>query len=164
MKQLKEDVLIAEKYNLIKEANGSNNSEDPTRIVDDVTDDEFKALVLIHKPSDITSFKIVDVWTDDHTTCLGLQVNGINFGVWWMYETDDNDDPIIPKELRGSKLTPKLQQTVFDVLQQWLTNGNMAEEGGPRDSTVVDYYRRSDIKQKQVKDIISKNNTSGWEM
>ena len=159
MKQTIEDVLIAKKYNLIKEAFNSSNRNDYKRDVDDVNDDEFIALVLIEKPSDITSFKIVAMWEDDHTTCLGLQVNGIYFGVWWRYKTDDNGDPKIPKELRG-ELTPKLQQTVFNVLQMWLKNGNLAEDGGPRDSTVVDGYR----KQRQVKDNISKNNQSGWEM
>ena len=159
MKQIKEDQFIAKEYNLIKEAFNSSDRNDYMRTVDDVNDDEFKALVLIEKPSDITSFEIADMWDDDHTTCLGLQVNGIYFGVWWMYETDDNDEPKMPKELRGN-LTPKLQQTVFYILQMWLKNGNLAEDGGPRDSTVVDGYR----KQRQVKDNISKNNQSGWEM
>lgn len=156
MKQTKEYQIIAEKYiQILNEQNIWHKT------VDEITDDQYIKLVTIETPSDITSFKLLDAWEDDHTTCVGIEINGIKFGVWWLYNTDQENEPRYPNILQSKNLTPELQSVAFKILQHWL---NTAEDNGPRDPKLIPTLRPTLKKQRQVKDIISKNNQSGWEM
>ena len=54
------------------------------RMFDELTKKEQKTLRAIKNAGDIKSVKQVgDEWRDDHVTCVGAEINGIEIGFWW---------------------------------------------------------------------------------
>jgi len=128
--------LLAEKYQLITEARFS--IQDYERLPNDFfpeSREDFLKLVSIEKPTDITQFAVGDAWVDDHQTCLGVSINEIQLGLWWIVDDDEDDEPVIPKNLSvdfggsrslsapGNRRTdnPSLKrlQGVFEYFQNW---------------------------------------------
>ena len=54
------------------------------RMVGKLTTAEKEKIADIKQPSDLKSVKIVDEWTDDHLPCLGVKINGVPMGFWWL--------------------------------------------------------------------------------
>ncbi len=53
------------------------------RSFEDLSKKEQDKLRIINKPNDIADVLILDTWTDDHILCVGLNLNGIKFAIWW---------------------------------------------------------------------------------
>jgi hypothetical protein len=54
------------------------------RSLTDLSREERKVLLSIHKPEDIKSCEVMDAWEDDHIPCVGVKLNGIEIGFWWI--------------------------------------------------------------------------------
>jgi hypothetical protein len=54
-----------------------------TRHYEDLDPQEQQALRNIKSPQDIKSCQIVNDWVDDHLICVGIVLNGVEFGAWW---------------------------------------------------------------------------------
>lgn len=54
------------------------------RAFNELTDEELATLGLIQSPEDINNVELIELWTDDHEACVGVEVNGVKFGCWWI--------------------------------------------------------------------------------
>jgi hypothetical protein len=54
-----------------------------TRHLDDLEAHELDILRRIKSPQDIQSCQVMNDWVDDHEVCIGVILNGVEFGAWW---------------------------------------------------------------------------------
>lgn len=54
------------------------------RALYDLDKDEIDKLKAIKSVADIKSAEIVDTWRDDQLPCVGVKINGVEFGFWWI--------------------------------------------------------------------------------
>jgi len=50
---------------------------------DELTSKERAILKKIVKVTDLESVELLSDWEDDHQVCIGVRVNGVEFGIWW---------------------------------------------------------------------------------
>lgn len=80
--------------------------------------EELETLQAITEPNHIKTFEILGEWTDDREPCLGVSLNGVQFGIWWivrefvreLYRIDDN-------ATSTSKKVVKAKEELIDYLQ-----------------------------------------------
>jgi hypothetical protein len=53
------------------------------RFIEDLSEKEKKILAEVIKQKHV-AVEVLSEWTDDHQPCLGVKINGIEFGVWWL--------------------------------------------------------------------------------
>jgi len=46
--------------------------------------EERKVLLSIRRPEDVKTCKVLNTWTDDHIDCVGVELNGVEVGFWWV--------------------------------------------------------------------------------
>jgi hypothetical protein len=61
-----------------------SKNTDCERFFSDLSSEELNKLATIKTPDDLKSVEVLDTWRDDHETCVGVRVNGIEFGCWWI--------------------------------------------------------------------------------
>jgi hypothetical protein len=54
-----------------------------TRHISNLSPEEWQSLKNIKSPQDIKSCQVVNDWVDDHIICVGVILNGVEFGAWW---------------------------------------------------------------------------------
>lgn len=54
------------------------------RMFEELTTKERKIIEEIRSPNDIKTLKVIDVWEDDHLNCVGIEINGVRVGLWWV--------------------------------------------------------------------------------
>lgn len=54
------------------------------RLFHELTDKEQDLIEQIKKPSDIKTMEVVKEWIDDHLSCVGTKINGVEIGFWWI--------------------------------------------------------------------------------
>ena len=162
--------LLAEKYQLITEAR-QNYVRLPNDFFPESRED-FLKLVSIEKPTDITQFAVGDAWVDDHQTCLGISINKIQLGLWWINEPDEDDEPVIPNilsvdfgeprslsapgNLRTDNPSLKRLQGVFEYFQNWFNFYEPNEINDPLLKGLSIVEIRDLIKKRN--DALNKNN------
>lgn len=66
--------------------NLSSKPKKHERSLTDLSPKERKIILSIHEPKDIKSCEVVNTWSDDHIPCIGVKLNGVKMGFWWIGE------------------------------------------------------------------------------
>lgn len=91
-----------------------SNKDQDARFFSDLTPAEQATLKSIGTPADIKSCEVLSSWRDDHLPCVGVRVNGVEFGIWWT-------DPQTYGAFEFFEV-PRARQRVFDIVVEWITN------------------------------------------
>ena len=51
-----------------------------------LTKKEMRKILAIRKLDDIKTIKLMNSWQDDHITCAGFRLNGVQMALWWCGE------------------------------------------------------------------------------
>lgn len=52
--------------------------------LNDLPPEQQTILKAVKSPADIRECMVMDSWYDDHQLCVGVALNGVEFGAWWI--------------------------------------------------------------------------------
>jgi hypothetical protein len=149
--------VLAKRYQLIVESTFWKHKRLPNEVFDSSRED-FLKLVSIEKPTDITQFSVIDAWVDDHQICVGVSINNIELGLWWLDEPTRDGEHVIPASLSEDSEIPLEErlQDIFNYLQNWFNYYEPDEINDPLLKGVPYDEIRDLIKKRH--DILNKGN------